>query len=73
MAEPVDEARARNRWLVLSLSRLLAAGLVIIGLLILGDNLALPEAAGWVLLATGLLGTFVLPQVLVRRWRSRRG
>ncbi|BBC74200.1 conserved hypothetical protein [Altererythrobacter sp. B11] len=72
MADPVSEKIARNRWLVISLLRMAGVAVVVIGLLVVSGTIPLPPAAGYVLLAIGLLDTFLVPQLLARKWRSPR-
>jgi membrane protein YdbS with pleckstrin-like domain len=61
---------ARARFMIISLTRVLGVILVVCGILVVRDAVALPHAAGWALLAVGLVDVFVVPQVLARRWRT---
>lgn len=61
---------AKARFFALNLGRLFGVFAVLIGILITQGAVAAPSELGWVLLALGLVATFVLPQVLARRWRS---
>jgi len=62
--------RARGRFMVMSLLRLGGAVLVLASLLLLNGVIPLPPVAGWIGLALGLIGIFVVPQVLARAWRT---
>ena len=68
MAEP-DPAAAH--FFAINLVRLGSALLVVAAILILSDKLALPEIAGYVILVLGLVGFFVVPVKLARRWSTR--
>lgn len=68
----VNENTARNRWLILSLSRLAGVGLVIAGLLISQGAISWPLEVGYGLIIIGIADVFIVPQILARRWRSPR-
>jgi hypothetical protein len=72
MAEPGEDSIARNRWLLINLARIGGVLLTVLGVLVLAGGVELPRMAGWIALALGLPAAFVLPQLLVRRWRSPR-
>lgn len=61
---------ARNRWLILGLSRLAGVGMVITGLLVTQGAILWPIELGYALVLIGIVDVFVVPQVLARRWRS---
>lgn len=61
---------ARNRWAVISAVRIGGVAMTVIGLLILEGAIALPEPLAYALLAVGLIGAFLAPILLARRWRS---
>lgn len=67
---PSNDDVARNRWIVLSLSRLAGVGLVIAGLLVTQGAISWPVEAGYVMVAVGIVDAFVAPQILARLWRS---
>jgi len=71
MADPATDALARKRWAAITALRAVGVGMVVFGLLIVNHAVALPEVAGYVLVGIGLIDTFVMPQVLARKWRSR--
>lgn len=72
MADPADEARARNRWAVMTAVRLAGVAMVVAGVLMLRGVIPGADAAAYLLLAVGLVDTFVVPQVLARKWRTPR-
>jgi hypothetical protein len=61
---------AQARWLIIQLVRWTGLGLFIFGLLICAKRIDLPEAAGWVLMAVGLIDALFMPTLLARRWKS---
>lgn len=67
-----EDNTARNRWAVIQAMRLGGVAIAVIGLLVTGDIILLPHAAGYALLAIGLLDVFVVPTLLARKWRSPR-
>jgi hypothetical protein len=73
VTEPTDPAA--TRFFMLQLVRLSGALLALAGVLIVSGKLAwlpkLPEAAGYVLIAAGMVDFFVAPLLLARRWKSR--
>ena len=64
------ERRARGRFLVMSLIRLGGVMVVLLSLLLLNGVIPLPPVAGWIGLALGLIGIFVVPLKLARAWRT---
>ena len=64
------DAEARNRWMVIQAARVGGVVMAVLGLLALRQRIALPEAAGYLLLAIGLADVFLVPQVLARKWRT---
>lgn len=68
--DPFNDDVARNRWLILGLSRLTGVGMVITGLLVTQGAISWPIELGYVLVLIGIVDVFVVPQVLARRWRS---
>ena len=63
-----DQARAR--YLVLSVQRVVGAGLIMLGMLALNGKLGMGKIAGGLLVVVGLIDFAVLPIVLARRWRT---
>lgn len=64
---------AKARFIVLQLVRLSGVAMTLFGLLIATKRVDLPVVAGYFLLAVGLFDAFIMPQILVRRWRSPGG
>ena len=56
--------------LVLSVQRVVGAGLIMLGLLALNGKLGMGKIAGCVLVVVGIIDFAVLPIVLARRWRT---
>jgi hypothetical protein len=70
MTGTAAEDRAKARFFIISLLRLAGVVLVITSLLVLNRVIALPPLAGWIGLAIGLIDTFIVPQMLARRWKT---
>lgn len=68
--DEIDDSRARARWLMIGLHRILGAALVIAGILTLRGITGWPEALGYGLIVLGLADVFIVPQVLARAWRT---
>lgn len=71
---PADpDQRARDRFAVLMGVRIGGALLLAVGLwMLLGGSFAGRYGFGGVLFIMGLLGVWVVPQLLARRWRTPR-
>lgn len=61
---------AASRFAQIQLIRLLGVAFVLGGMLGAVGRAPLPEWVGYLLIASGLIGVFVLPQVLARKWRT---
>lgn len=72
MVDPNPDDVARNRWAVMTAVRLAGVGMVVAGVLMLRGVLPGPALVAYLLLAVGLVDTFVVPQVLARKWRTPR-
>jgi hypothetical protein len=72
MDNRVNDEVARNRILVISLARFSGVALVLIAILILTHTVDLPDWAGFVILAAGLVDIFLVPQWLARKWATPR-
>lgn len=70
MTGDVDPARAR--FFIIQAVRMSGVAAVVLGMLIAAQRVDAPSALGYGLLAAGLAGVFVIPTVLVRRWRTPR-
>lgn len=64
------DAVARTRYFIISLTRVFGAAILVLGILIINGTVKWPEIAGYVLIVIGLVDTFLIPQMLVRRWRT---
>jgi hypothetical protein len=70
--DETDDNRARARWLMIGLHRILGVALVITGILSVRGITGWPETLGYGLIVIGLADVFVVPQVLARAWRTPR-
>ena len=66
-----NEDQARNRWMVIQVVRISGVVMAIVGLLTIEGVVPLPEVAGYVLLALGLVEVFLMPTFFARKWSSR--
>lgn len=66
-----EEAKARQRFLVLGLVRLSGAVLIATGLAVISKGfLDLPIPVGYIFLVLGIVDFIILPLVLAKRWKS---
>jgi len=65
-----DHDPAKARFLTIQAVRLSGVVTAVLGALVLGGILPLPEIAGYILVALGVAEIFFLPIVLAKRWRS---
>ncbi len=70
MADPVDEETARRRWSAIQTVRFAGVALVLVGILIRYAVIPAPLPVGIALIVGGLVGTFFMPVVLARKWRT---
>lgn len=72
MTRAEDEARARQRYLVLNAVRLSGMALVLLGIVIARGVLPfdVPWVVGVVIAVVGLIEFFFLPRLIARRWKS---
>ena len=68
----MNEDPARGRFMTIQLLRLSGVALVLAGLLAVRGKIGLPAEAGYVMLAAGLAGVFLVPQWLARKWKTPR-
>lgn len=67
----MSDTRARNRFVVISLTRLAGALLLMFGIVAANGRMdGLPREAGIVLVFLGAFGFAIAPRMLARRWRS---
>jgi len=65
-----DHDPAKARFLTIQAVRLSGVVTAVLGALVLGGILPLPEIAGYILVALGVAEIFILPIVLAKRWSS---
>ena len=65
----MTEDQARSRFFVIGMLRLAGVFMVLAGILMLRGIIP-GEWAGYILIAIGLADTFVVPQLLARKWRT---
>jgi len=65
-----DHDPAKARFLTIQAVRLSGVVTAVLGALVLGGILPLPEIAGYILVALGVAEIFIIPIVLAKRWRS---
>lgn len=72
MTAAENEARARQRYLVLNAVRLSGLALVLFGIVIARGVLPfdVPWVVGVVIAVVGLVEFFFLPRLIARRWKS---
>jgi hypothetical protein len=63
---------ARGRFFTIQAVRLAGVAGVVLGMLASTGRIAAPGWLAYALLAAGLVGVFVLPPILVRKWRTPR-
>lgn len=68
-----DDSQARNRFAIISLTRLAGAFLLMFGIVAASGRFAsVPKEAGILLTFLGAFGFALAPRMLARRWRSPR-
>lgn len=73
MDNRTSEETARKRWLLINAARIGGVAITVLGILIATGRIAGPAWSGYLLLALGLLDVFVVPQVLIRKWKTPPG
>ncbi|MEJ2409478.1 MAG: hypothetical protein P8Y48_09080 [Novosphingobium sp.] len=63
---------AAARFAAIQITRLIGVACVTLGIMIATDRLLpdLPNWAGYILIANGLVDVFVIPPILIRKWRT---
>ncbi|MCJ2188137.1 hypothetical protein [Novosphingobium beihaiensis] len=63
---------AAGRFAAIQITRLVGVACVALGITIATDRLlpGLPGWVGYILIANGLLDVFVIPPILIRKWRT---
>jgi len=64
------EADARTRFLIIGAMRIAGVAMVLVGVLIVRGVIPGYAWAGVVIIVVGLVDTFVVPQMLARKWRT---
>lgn len=73
MNDPVQsDAVARNRLLIIGLTRLSGVVLFAVGVLVIKGVLDWPKMLGYFLVTIGIAETLIIPKILAKRWRSDR-
>lgn len=70
MTAPDKDDSAQLGFAILTMMRLMGAGLTLFGALVIGGKVALPAPAGAVFLLFGVFEALVLPALIARRWQS---
>lgn len=63
---------AAGRFAAIQITRLIGVACVVLGIVIATNRILpdLPDWAGYILIANGLVDVFVIPQILIRKWRT---
>lgn len=61
---------AARRFATIQLVRMLGVACIVGGLLVVNGRWQAPDWLGYVLIANGLIDAFVIPPILIRKWRS---
>jgi hypothetical protein len=72
MQPPVDEAKARGRFMALSAMRVAGVAMILLGMAVSLGKVDLPTMAAYVLIGLGMVEAFVMPLVFSRLWSSER-
>lgn len=70
LLSPEEEAKAKQRFIVINAVRMSGVLLILLGIAIAHGVIGLPAMAGYVFAGLGMIEVFVIPQVLARKWRS---
>jgi len=65
------DARARNRFIVMNVSRFAGVGMVMLGMAIIQRVIDLPWSLGVVLAVIGMFDFFVVPLLLAKAWKRQ--
>lgn len=65
-----DDALAKKRFMAIQAMRFMGAGLVILGIAIVGGKIDLPAIAGYLIIGVGIVDALYMPTVLARRWKT---
>lgn len=67
------DALAARRFTTMNLLRLAGAVMILGGLVVLNRDFGLPPMIGYALVVFGMVEFFVVPNVLAKRWSTKRG
>lgn len=74
MTTPEQEALAKKRFMALNLVRIFALIMIVVGMLFVTDKVEIPQPPrhiiGLILILIGIVDYFVMPRILVKRWKS---
>ena len=67
-----EKGPAARRFAAIQITRLIGVACVTLGMLIATDRMLpnVPQWVGYVLIANGLVDVFVIPPILIRKWRT---
>ncbi len=68
--DPTSHDPAKARFFTIQAVRLSGVVFAVLGALVLGRILELPEFVGYLFLAFGAFDIFILPIMLAKRWRT---
>ena len=66
----ISDDTARSRWMIITMQRVLGAGMILLGMLVIEGAVAMPRVAGYVFIGVGLIDVFLVPRILARKWRT---
>ncbi len=66
-----EDARARNRFIVLNVARFGGVAIVMVGMAIIQRVIDLPWSLGVVLAVIGMIDFFVVPLLLAKAWKRQ--
>lgn len=69
-----DHDPAKARFAIINLVRITGVACIVLGILIATDRIlaGVPDWIAYILIANGLIDAFVIPVILVRKWRTPR-
>ncbi|TAD72952.1 MAG: hypothetical protein EAY70_12920 [Sphingomonadales bacterium] len=66
----LDEARARNGFIIINVARFGGVAMVMLGFAIVRGVIDLPYAVGAIIAVAGFFEIFFLPRFIARRWNA---
>ncbi len=61
---------AKKQFFTLQMIRFAGVAMAIVGAGIVAEKIALPQILGYFLLINGLVDVFIIPQILIKKWKS---